>query len=190
MSYCVYCHTNKINGKKYVGITSQKPEKRWGNGNNYVDNTYFYKAIKKYGWEEFSHEILFTGLSRKDAQDKEIELIAKWDLNNRSKGYNIQKGGEGVDAVSDEIRLKMSNAKKGKKLSEETKRRMSIGRTGDKHFASIPVSQYDDYGNKIADFANSREAERITGIESRNIRSCINGKRQHSGGYVWRKTLS
>jgi hypothetical protein len=187
MSYCVYCHTNKINGKKYVGITKQKPEKRWGNGCNYTANEYFYNAIKKYGWEEFSHEILFTGLTKTDAQNKEVELISKWQLNDRNKGYNIQKGGEGVDSVSDETRLKISKAKKGQRMSVESRLKMSISRTGKGHFRSVPVAQYDDNGNKLAEFSNSREAERATGIESRNIRKCISGERQHAGGFVWKK---
>ena len=34
--YTVYQHKNKINGKIYIGITMQEPEKRWGvNGRNY-----------------------------------------------------------------------------------------------------------------------------------------------------------
>lgn len=183
--YVVYCHTNKINGKRYVGITSQKPEKRWGNGCNYRDNSYFYRAIQKYGWEEFTHEILFTGLSKKEAQDKEVYLIAKWDLTNRSKGYNISHGGEGVESVSDATRLKMSLLRKGKKLSEETKLKMSKSRTGAKHFASIPVAQLTDELEIVGIYNNSREAEKYTGIQARNIRKCVAGERDHAGGYMW-----
>lgn len=184
MSYCVYCHTNKINGKKYVGITKQKPEKRWGNGCNYKDNEYFYRAIKKYGWEEFSHDILFEGLTKKEAQEKEKYLISKWDLNNRDCGYNIQRGGEGVNTISDETRRKISERKKGIKLSYDTKRKMSESRTGEKHFASIPVAQCDN-GVIIRVFVNSREAEQVTGIDGRNIRRCVKGERSHAGGFSW-----
>ena len=107
-NYSVYCHTNNVNNKKYVGITSGKPEKRWKNGLGYKHNKYFYDAIQKYGWEEFSHDILFSELNKKEAEEKEIELIAKWNLTNKTFGYNIESGGN-----------------LGKKLSEETKRKIS-----------------------------------------------------------------
>lgn len=183
--YTVYCHTNKINGKRYVGITKQKPERRWGNGCNYSDNTYFFRAIKKYGWEEFTHEILFTGLTKREAQEKEIYLIKKWDLTDRSKGYNISLGGEGVESVSNETKQKMSEKRKGVKLSEETKHKMSVSRTGSKHFASIPLLQLDDNWCIINVFDNSRDAESKTGVDARNIRKCLSGERKHAGGYVW-----
>lgn len=79
MKYCVYCHTNKINGKKYIGITSQKPEHRWRNGEGYKNNEYFYHSIQKYGWHNFSHEILYTDLSKIEAENLEIKLIAEYD---------------------------------------------------------------------------------------------------------------
>ena len=48
--YCVYIHTNKINEKRYVGITCQSTSRRWRNGDGYIQNEHFYRAIQKYGW--------------------------------------------------------------------------------------------------------------------------------------------
>lgn len=48
-SYCVYVHTNKANGKRYVGITSREPEVRWKNGFAYKSNPHLDSAFKKYG---------------------------------------------------------------------------------------------------------------------------------------------
>jgi len=64
--FCVYMHTNKLNGKKYIGITQQEPKKRWksGYGYSYGASPHFERAIKKYGWAKgFDHEILYTGLT-------------------------------------------------------------------------------------------------------------------------------
>ena len=80
MEYCVYTHTAP-DGRVYVGITSQKPEARWQGGNGYKNNSYFTRAIKKYGWENFKHEILFEGLTVDEAKTKEIELIAEYKSN-------------------------------------------------------------------------------------------------------------
>ena len=48
--YSVYIHTNKINSKKYVGITSQNVNTRWKNGQGYKDNERFFDDIREYGW--------------------------------------------------------------------------------------------------------------------------------------------
>ena len=74
----VYCHTNIINNKKYIGITSKdNPNDRWKNGNGYINRNHphFENAIKKYGWNNFKHEILFSGLTQEDALLKENSLI-------------------------------------------------------------------------------------------------------------------
>lgn len=97
MNYKVYKHTNTINGKIYIGITRQEPSRRWQNGFGYIDNNYFYSSIVKYGWDKFRHEIVFDNLTKKEAQEKEIELIAYYKSNNREYGYNMSKGGETCD---------------------------------------------------------------------------------------------
>ena len=91
-NYTVYLHTVP-NGKVYVGITRQDPKKRWGNGINYKHNKRFYNAIKKYGWENIQHEILFTGLTKDEAAAKEIELIKAYHSIDENYGYNILEGG-------------------------------------------------------------------------------------------------
>ena len=130
--YSVYIHTFP-NGKVYIGITSQKPEQRWQNGNGYKFNKHLNNAIKKYGWENVKHDILFSKLTMQDAKSKEIYLIDKYQSANSKFGYNISLGGDVPSAEtkakissshigirpSEETRLKMRNAKLGKKQSPE-----------------------------------------------------------------------
>lgn len=85
--WCLYKHTNLINGKVYIGITSQKPIYRWGhNGHNYIGQEKFFRAVQKYGWDNFSHEILFENLTKEQALLKESELIIE--NNAIVNGYN------------------------------------------------------------------------------------------------------
>lgn len=110
--YQVYIHTNKTNGKVYIGITSSDISKRAGsNGIRYKKNTLFYRAIQKYGWDNFTHETLFSGLSRSEAAKIEQDLIAKYQSNNPAFGYNISSGGESGNngcIMSEELRQKRS----------------------------------------------------------------------------------
>lgn len=98
--YCVYKHTAP-NGKVYIGITCQNPLIRWANGLGYSRNGYFTNAIVKYGWDNIKHEILFDGLTKEDACQKEIELIAHYKSNIADFGYNLSSGGEnGAEGVT------------------------------------------------------------------------------------------
>lgn len=116
--WCVYCHTNKVNGKKYFGITSKSVEERWKKGNGYdKTHTYFYKAIQKYGWDGFDHEIIADHLTEQEAKEKEIELILFYKTNcrrynNPTYGYNCTDGGDGTSGhiVTEETRKKISEA--------------------------------------------------------------------------------
>lgn len=131
--YCIYIHTNKINNKKYVGITKTSVNKRWGhNGSGYIrrGNTPFARAIKKYGWDNFEHEVVADNLSQEEACNMEVSLIKVLNTCNRDFGYNIQQGGQLGNAgvvFSEESRQKMRDAKVGKKLTEEHKNNISKG---------------------------------------------------------------
>lgn len=118
-SYIVYKYTSP-SGKSYIGITSKPLIKRANyNGTGYTACPHFCKAIKKYGWENMRSEILYTGLSKEEAEQKEIELIALYDTTNPAKGYNADKGGNCAGTHSPETRAKMSNSLKGKPIGRK-----------------------------------------------------------------------
>ena len=123
--YKVYKHTNLHNGKVYIGITGTDVKRRWGNGSGYKKTPVFWKAIQKYGWDSFSHEILFDNLTQEEAEQKEIELITLYKSNHRDFGYNVQNGGNASGKHSLETKLKISESNKGKCLSPEARERIS-----------------------------------------------------------------
>lgn len=100
-NYKVYKLTSPEN-KVYIGMTCQELEHRFGkNGNGYLKKSEYNEyeqpviasAINKFGWENFTHEILFQTNDKKLAEDKEIEMIEFYNSTNLMFGYNMQKGG-------------------------------------------------------------------------------------------------
>lgn len=85
--------------KYYVGITSQKIKSRWGkNGRFYKpkgkkNTSKMWNAIQKYGWDNIKHEIIAEYLTKEEAKQFEITLIALLKSNNEY-GYNITAGGD------------------------------------------------------------------------------------------------
>lgn len=151
--YKVYKHTlpkefsGKENDMVYIGITSQEnPWSRWGvHKANYKYNEHFSRAISKYSWENFLHEVLFDGLTKEEAEQKEIELISYYNSANRKFGYNKANGGSSNGKHTEETkRIISEKAKKrfenpennpnyGKHRSEETKKKISEKAIGRKH---------------------------------------------------------
>ena len=190
LEYIVYMHISP-NGKKYVGQTSQKANGRWRQGEGYKRNEYFYRAIKKYGWENFDHKILFEHLSEEEANKEEKRLIQELELTNPQKGYNIREGGNN-GGLSLETRRKIGEAQKGEKNHMYGRRgcnnplygRIRTDEEKEKNkFAhkSKPVVCVET--GKV--YYSKREAERQTGIANTNIFSCCKGKAKTAGGYHW-----
>lgn len=131
--FIVYKHICP-NGKMYIGVTCDKLNRRWQNGKGYKHNKHFTNAIKKYGWDNIKHEILYENLSKEEAEQKEIELISKYKLTNRIYGYNCADGGllgSPGHIVDTNARNKISEANKGKKawnkgipMTEEAKKKL------------------------------------------------------------------
>lgn len=139
--YCVYKHTTP-SGKVYIGITSQNIYKRWKNGAGYELCTAFQRAIQKYGWKNIKHEVLATGLTKQQACDMEVSLIAQYQSSDPAYGYNLTCGGEHYEfpehvreAIRQrvieryerepEIKEKISKAQIGRKMSPETRAKHS-----------------------------------------------------------------
>lgn len=102
MKWIIYKHTNLINGKCYIGQTMQHPADRWNDGKNYNRAFKFGRALDKYGWEGFSHEILESNiLSQEDANKLEEYYIAFYD--SYVRGYNSTKGGDNCDHLGKSI---------------------------------------------------------------------------------------
>ena len=198
MGYTVYKHTSP-SGKVYIGITKRKPGYRWNKGKGYrKDQLLFYRAIKKYGWDNFTHEILYTGLSEKDAKNIEISLIRQY--KSLGMSYNITDGGDGGRGLhnkrkkmSYETKLKMSKSRKG--LLAGNKNPMygrhetapAYGKFGKEHPASKKVYQYDLLGNFIKEWDCLSEVQRHLNILVTHITACCNGRQKTAGGYIWKR---
>lgn len=145
--WCVYIHRNIINNKAYIGITSRKPEERWGNnGSQYHKGSQhaIRAAIQKYGWDNFEHIIWADNLSESDAKHMEKMLIALFKTNcnryiNPKYGYNLTDGGDGTCGrpIPKEQREKISNSllgnkpwNHGKKMSDEYRQKASESHMG------------------------------------------------------------
>ena len=150
-TYSVYRHTFP-NGKVYIGITGRDPKDRWRNGKGYRKQGKMYNAVVYYGWRNVIHDVLYTGLSKEEAEAKEIELIKQYD--SIKNGYNADNGGSTYGFHSDETKQKISKAHKGKSLSEETKKRISEANIGDKN---------SFYGKHHSDETKAEHAAFMTG---------------------------
>ena len=117
--WCVYKHTSP-SSKVYIGVTNNINQRWSGNGRKYKGSTRIHNAIKKYGWENFKHEILFSGLTKDNAYKKEKELIEKYKSTNPLYGYNLQSGGI-TGEHNQESKNKISAALKGHHVSEKVK---------------------------------------------------------------------
>lgn len=158
-TYTIYRHINKINGKSYIGITMRALEERWRLGKGYTKahQPVFYNAIKKYGWDQFDHEILETDIhTLEKANEREQYWIAyyhTWVYDPQCNGYNNTKGGDGTG---------------GHKLKEESKRYLKV---------------YCVELDKI--FDSLTEASKATGAYISKISECCHGKRDTANNYHW-----
>lgn len=110
----IYKHTNKSNGKIYVGQTIQKnPNRRFKKGSYraYKGSTAFHYALVKYTWDGFETEILYSAFDQESLNKAEEHFIKFYDCA-LPKGYNSVTIVEGNIEYTQEVRAKISNAQK------------------------------------------------------------------------------
>jgi len=138
MDYYIYKHTNKINGKCYIGQT-KNIKWRWF-PKNYFYCSKFYNAILKYGWENFTHEVI------KICDETNVDYYERYYIkfyDSMKNGYNLETGGCKNKVQSEEtIRKKIEANKKrvykkgiipwnkGLKASDEIKKKLSLAHKG------------------------------------------------------------
>lgn len=212
-SFCVYRHTAP-NGKVYIGITGQNPLRRWNSGRGYKNNPHLFAAILKYGWDNFTHEILLDGLTKEEAEEHEIRIIAEQRATDPEFGYNHATGGAvnrgnhlsperraqiSVEVrnrvVKDSTREKLRQANLGKQHSEESKAKMRDAKLGKKLSEETRSKMRQSNRGKrnkpvyCAElgrvFYSMYAAEQELGVAHENIAKVCLGKRQTAGGYHW-----
>lgn len=210
-AYCVYKHTTPC-GKVYIGITCRPPRERWGSdGKRYSNNKYFYNAIKKYGWNNIKHEILYDNLDQKTAQEYEKFFIFVYDSSNREHGYNHTLGGEHgkmSEHTNEENRKRgktligEKNPFYGKKHSEQTRQHLSEVRLNNPNRFELSkraglksrettrkeVRQYSTTGEYIASYESCSDAALfVCGKKDggNHIGAVCNGNRKTAYGFIW-----
>ena len=165
-NFVVYKHTSP-SGKVYIGQTNNY-KKRCTPG-NYKSSPYFYHAIQKYGWDNFTHEILEKNLSQEQANQYEIQYIKEYNATNSEYGYNISEGGDHRTSMKGK-----NNPFFGKKHSEECKQKLSEQH---RHIRTKAVECI----NTGEVFESSYYAAQWCGISKQGIQRCCVGGRPTAG---------
>ena len=125
----IYVITNNLNGKQYVGQTIDLTKRL--SAHRKAGKPGIGKAIQKYGWRNFSVEVIEECENRDELNEREIFWIAK--LNTKApNGYNLTEGGDGNCGyvASEETRKKLSAAGRRRQVTAETRKKLSESQKG------------------------------------------------------------
>ena len=201
----VYCIENLVDGKKYIGQSSDI-QKRWYehkrrlNKNEHY-NLYLQRAWNKYGQDNFKFYILKL-CKENQLDDLEVYYIDLFNANCSDYGYNETSGGEGVRGyhLSDDQRRHISEIKKGKKIPDDTRKKISEAltkRITDGYMPKVDhlieynktqmkqIDCYNIFGDFICIYDSIHDAARKLGVEATNISKVLLEKHSNCNGMVF-----
>jgi group I intron endonuclease len=191
--YSVYCFTNKINNKKYIGLTCNIKRRYRQHKTGKSRAVVFCLAIEKHGFDNFNFEVLKTGLTLDEA--KSFERLQISILNTMVPGgYNRTEGGdssvrhtkETIEKIIEKNiiwRLTNDHPMQGKKHSEESKKLMREAALRRKNRPS-GINHWN-YGGKAKEstkekmriknsLGNNGFAKKVVDLNTNIVYSCIN----------------
>lgn len=186
----IYKVTNLINGKCYIGKTVKTLERRKTehcSKNNQIKNSYLRNAIKKYGKEHFSWEVIEKCL-KEDLNWREKYYIQEYKSLVTENGYNLTTGGDGAsygelnvskrEDVKEKLRVKNTGFKHSLETIEKMRKNsLEYYKDGmsDEQKLKISIASMGHYAKKGKDSALSKE---YTFISPENIEYIIKGVRE------------
>lgn len=142
----VYRVTHRESGRVYIGQTIQELKKRWHDHQRQTYCARLYRAIRKYGADAFSVDVIATAQSKNALDLLESFWIRAYQATDRGQGFNLRDGGsfgkhtaESRAKMSARVqaklldkayREKLSQSKMGRKVSQETRDRISKAHQG------------------------------------------------------------
>jgi len=138
--YSIYKATNKINGKSYIGFTSNFSHRKYKHKYYSLTkkvNNYFYNAIRKHGWDNFQWNIIFQSKDAnycKNVMEKYfIDEYRTFVGFSNCLGYNTTLGGDGTlghnPEKTQQHKNKISKSLKGRKKTKEHIQSAAIARS-------------------------------------------------------------
>lgn len=180
--FVVYVHIVP-NNKLYFGIT-QNVKNRWRDGIGYQNQQLFWRAIKKYGWNNIKHIILIENVSKDIACECEKYLIEKYNTTNPKFGYNVSVGGDGPFGVvrSNETREKLRLANLGHKHSKETIEKIKLHHAHLNRGKKLTSEQKEKLLNSRRGKSSWCKGKKFTEEHRKKLSDAHRGKPAHNKG--------
>lgn len=156
----IYCATNIINDKRYIGQTIRSVKRRTQEHKWYASNGSelpIHRAIRKYGEDNFEWSVIDTADGREELDSREIYWIEKHNTF-KGDGYNASTGGQiGVSDNPDE---------------------MSIMRGGKSFLV------FDLNGEFVGEFLSQQQFAKDYGLNYKCVNFVLNNKKQSTENYT------